>query len=351
MKDVRIELGRLITTGLGRRSLIQVYESLKQLLWAQYHERLSWDSFSSWCLGKSFPANERRQNALADEVGGANGDAIRALPAPPFRGFRRAKMEAKPDVTMRRTVRSFPIVKREHGDQLVSQAQVTCSICHRQHHHFRRGPVESEQYFRSKGWEIGSAAAKAPVDLCPQCVEARRSRKVVQMSEHKKDPEKPAVPATAPLEMTKEDGRLISRIIEEHWDANLNCYHHGWSDQKLADDVGKAVEWVRTIRDRDFGGVGDDPDVHIFLEKVMALDNETTAEERRLDELSSSTTATASLLDAVRKQMVDVTNQQNKTDRVIAEQKDRHAKMKIEVRRLVELAEKIGGPFGERKAG
>src|SRR5688572_29361691 len=136
----------------------------------------------------------------------------------------------------------------------------------------RRTNAAADDLFRKQGWEVGNNEKH---DRCPACVKG----KVIVMANHKKDEPAKVVLKAVPQakEMSREDGRLISRSIEDHWDETNACYQMGWSDKKLADDLSVPLDWVKEIRERDFGGIGDDPTIIQFIAAQIEIKSEMAA--------------------------------------------------------------------------
>lgn len=61
------------------------------------------------------------------------------------------------------------------------------------------------------------------------------------------------IKAEEPPTMSREDRRVIfSKIDDVYLDENSG-YSDGWTDQRVADDLGVPVAWVRSIRAENFG--------------------------------------------------------------------------------------------------
>lgn len=153
------------------------------------------------------------------------------------------------------------------------------------------------------------------------------------MEDHIKKTE---VQADAPVTMSREDGRLISRMIEDHWSESHARYQPGWSDAKLAADIGKPQAWVKEIRERDFGGVGEDPGVIEFIAQQVEVAGELDGLRKSLDELAMST--------------ADLSAMHTRTTSMFEKYRDRHNVLSEKVKRLGEVAKALD-PFAERKAG
>ena len=103
--DSRRELSRLILDGLKGRSLMQLYAQLKARF-AERKEALSLACFYRWVNGEAFPASRHRQIVLAEVIGGPCGEAIKHLPGPAFRGWRRRVMKESETMTSGKSLRA-----------------------------------------------------------------------------------------------------------------------------------------------------------------------------------------------------------------------------------------------------
>jgi hypothetical protein len=57
----------------------------------------------------------------------------------------------------------------------------------------------------------------------------------------------------APLNITKEERRIIFGAIDSHYFDELRGYADGWSDEKVASYLKVPVGWVRSVREENFG--------------------------------------------------------------------------------------------------
>jgi hypothetical protein len=259
--DVREQLAQLIRMGLRGRIYERIVAEMNKRLIAAGHPPLTVSAFKQWACGLTFPSTKIRQEILGEVIGGESGEAIRRLKAPPFRYWRAGyrKSEENMSIGHNQSKRVFPTVREAHGDdRLVAQAVIVCAQCGARETRVRTGTENDEDAFRKKGWTVHRRNPAG--DYCPSC-----STKEQPMKEDK--PQLKVVPveaaATVPAEVTiremsKVDGRLISREVEDHWDMAAERYQPGWGDTALAEHLGVPVEWVREIRERDFGGVGED---------------------------------------------------------------------------------------------
>ena len=105
-----------------------------------------------------------------------------------------------------------------------------------------------QQKMRHRGWEIGNRASG---DTCPDCIAAKQKKR-------NKEPEKESnvvkfVKADEPPTMSREDRRLIFAKIDEVYLDETIGYSEGWTDSRVAEDLGVPVAWVKTIRAENFG--------------------------------------------------------------------------------------------------
>jgi hypothetical protein len=221
-------------------------------------------------------------------------------------------------------LREFPTVRRPDGSgRLTFQAQIICVGCGRTFHHLKRGMIESADYFKRKGWEVGN---NADHDRCPDCADAKG--KVVKMADHKK-PE-PVAEEAQQRTLTREDGRLLSRAIEDHWDDAHKVYRTGWSDVKLATSMGAPVDWVKAIRERDFGGTGEDPGLMAFLAEQVSI-------RMDLRDLHGQLEASTLLHNGLLEELADL-------GRKIEAYRKSHGRLFDKVTRLDEQAQKLDLP-------
>jgi len=352
--ETRRQLSRLIYDGLAGRTLATLFRQLAQGF-ADAGETLAYETFVAWLSASSFPANRKRQTLLGNAVGGACGEAIKKLPSPAFRGWRRKIMsetEAKKMTTHAQSrreysrTRQFPTISHKGEDGRTHlRPVIECSACHTRESVVRQSTTHDTDLFEKKGWEVGKNHAH---DLCPMCIKERDRAKVVKMEDHvKKNGEDMAkvadrltevrhVPA-AMLEMSKEDGRIISRLIEDRWDEQGGCYKPGWSDAKLAEEVKRPVEWIKARRELDFGGTGEDPGIVDFLKAQVALSSELAGLRSEMDLLAGSVS--------------ELSSAHQKVQRQLEKYRDGHNALAGKAQRLQEVASKLTPPFPDRKAG
>jgi len=160
--------------------------------------------------------------------------------------------------------------------------------------------------FENIGWLMGKTASQHRCPSCFSAIKASRKRKdlmattstkaievsnkIVQIppltpaaaapvkpSAQPPWAEKPA-PAQTPLpetdrKLTRDDRRIIFQKIDEVYGDGATGYSAGWSDKRIAADLGVPVIWVSNIRDENFGPNIDEAMVALINEgKAMLTD-------------------------------------------------------------------------------
>lgn len=123
-------------------------------------------------------------------------------------------------------------------------------------------PNAIQKKFEQKGWVIGS---NPKWDLCPECgrKEKAKNLKVVHNVEK--------TISEQPREMSRDDRRVIFAKLDEVYLDEKRGYERGWSDQKVATDLGVPRKWVEIIRAENFGAVGVSEDMAEFLSEAETL--------------------------------------------------------------------------------
>lgn len=117
-----------------------------------------------------------------------------------------------------------------------------------------------------KGWAIG---ANAQWDLCPSC--ANKEKKMPVLSVVTPDKMTKSASETPPREMSRDDRRVIFAKLDEVYLDEKRGYDSGWSDHKVASDLGVPRKWVEIIRAENFGAIGTNEDMADFLSKAEIL--------------------------------------------------------------------------------
>lgn len=160
-----------------------------------------------------------------------------------------------------KTARRFPKHTIQMGDKRVPASKIECHKCKSVAYHTDTG-LNDDVYFKRKGWTVGNGPA---ADICATCSGRRPKLKVVPM-ETLGVPEKPR-------EMTRDERLIIMDKIRDVHDGDR--YGSGWSDKKVADDLGVPRAWVEDIRENvlQFAG-GHSADMEEYLARIAPVKTE-----------------------------------------------------------------------------
>jgi hypothetical protein len=135
-------------------------------------------------------------------------------------------------------------------------------------------------FFERRGWVVGSKPSK---DLCPGCRSARRQDHQARRA-HRESADiqetvtmaKPHIPVavdavSSPPQATREHKRLIHMKLADVYLDKQQRYDRGWSDHKVATDLGVPRAWVTHERKEYFGDGEGGEDVAEYLAKVDAV--------------------------------------------------------------------------------
>lgn len=134
--------------------------------------------------------------------------------------------------------------------------------------------------WRRRGWDIGNRPHK---DVCPACASAARKmkRRARQASDNETITQptaeiipmpQPIAPETtaaeAPTEPSREDKRVIFTKLNEVYQDETTGYTAGWTDKKVAEDLGVPLAWVASIREDNFGPERSNEEIKAALAEV-----------------------------------------------------------------------------------
>lgn len=166
-----------------------------------------------------------------------------------------------------------------------SGAVITCSACREEDFVIQTSrsglpPDVIARKFSQAGWAVGK---KPSDDLCPACIAKRvDSRKERQMD---KPQNKPALVAVPPRQMSRDDRRVIFAKLDDVYLSEKDGYAPGWSDEKVASDLGIPRAWVETIRDENFGALKDNAETRQLLAEVEGVVSQVKAIEAKVADL------------------------------------------------------------------
>lgn len=139
--------------------------------------------------------------------------------------------------------------------------------------------------FTRDGWLIGR---RPQDDKCPKCLAANAKKPALTVIPKEPEAMLPSpAPANDAREMSRDDGRVIFAKLEDVYDTNRAGYRSGWTDQKLATDLGVPRAWVEQVRKQFFGPEGGNPEIAAALAEAKALVDEARPLLARLDQLKA----------------------------------------------------------------
>ena len=186
--------------------------------------------------------------------------------------------------------RQFPITQRPYGDSGRRPfARITCSTCgaHAELNAMAHGgsmlpDSVIRKKFQERGWEISSRDNR---DRCSECVKGDRASK----TQRNPDMENKVVAITPANQQARSPGFDDNRIIyEKLTDVYVNDkvgYSNGWSDQKVATDLGVPRKWVEDIRAQFFGKLGSDSEVEQFLAEYQRAHHDAALSFSKIEKL------------------------------------------------------------------
>lgn len=126
-------------------------------------------------------------------------------------------------------------------------------------------PIAARQFFARRGWHVGK---KPKDDVCPKCIERaqneRKAQKLTLVTKERTDmghidgknlaTNNPLpIKAEPPKAMGIEDRRIVYEKIGDVYLDPKTGYSKGWTDQRIAEELGCPRAWVSEVRDMMFG--------------------------------------------------------------------------------------------------
>jgi hypothetical protein len=131
------------------------------------------------------------------------------------------------------------------------------------------------QKFEKLGWRVAGSRNDC---LCLGCVNAaaaaaERKKELPKMSADNKVVPLPAK-APEPRPMQREEGRIIYEKIKDVYVNEKVGYSDGWTDARIAKDLGAPRAWVAEVREQWFGPEGSNQEIRALIEKAESFLNE-----------------------------------------------------------------------------
>jgi hypothetical protein len=160
-------------------------------------------------------------------------------------------------------------------------------------------PDEAARRFQAKGWD--TSKGRRDRDVCPRCTQIKPLREVKTM----KSTNVVAMPvpiiadspkADAPEAMTRDDKRVIFAKLNDVYVDERVGYGDGWTDARVASDLGIARAWVAVVREENFGPEAANEEIRGLLTQAKGLIDDVHKHGEALGNLRAS-------LDAIEKRI------------------------------------------------
>lgn len=143
--------------------------------------------------------------------------------------------------------------------------------------HARTDDELEQQFVRNKltseGWLIGKKETQHRCPGCYSAIKASQARKNNEESKIVTLPVKPAEPE-APRTMSRDDRRIVFEKLNEVYVDEKTGYGPGWTDAKVATDLGVPRAWVKQLRDEMFGPEGSNEEIRATITEAQTLLND-----------------------------------------------------------------------------
>jgi len=133
-------------------------------------------------------------------------------------------------------------------------ALLQCSRCPKVGELGCRAMMPAEQMdhkFRQSGWRLDP-------HVCPDCIRISKQEKAAMTA----SPSPAAMKAQA----------AMFQLLSQHFDGETGRYAKGWSDKKISEATGIAIEHVAAFRTAGFGELKDAPEIVAFRADIAALE-------------------------------------------------------------------------------
>ncbi len=145
-------------------------------------------------------------------------------------------------------------------------------------------PFNSTHHTRPQSWFDNVIARKLEADgwktlkakdgpVCPSCVSAAEAKAANQANPApiiKDLKDLGVLTQPKPTELTKENRRVILAKLEDVYVDEATGYSAGWTDAKVAADLGVPRAWVTTLRGENFGPEGNE-EIKVALAEAKEL--------------------------------------------------------------------------------
>ena len=106
--------------------------------------------------------------------------------------------------------------------------------------------------------------------------------------------------------MTREDRRIVFEKLNEVYVNDKVGYGAGWTDEKVATDLGVPRAWVRLIREENFGDEVGNEDIRNQIKEAQTILAQVRAIEPEMRRLESENRRLLSIADKIERALADI---------------------------------------------
>lgn len=159
-------------------------------------------------------------------------------------------------------------------------------------------PEGIAQKFRNKGWVVGSRDGR---DVCQNCQRRKRKSRASSLVKQATNMIGMTIKADPPRQMSRDDRRVIFAKLNDVYIDESKGYDGGWSDQRVAKDLGVPLAWVKEIRQENFGLESSNEDARAVVKEAKDLLAEINDRRKKFDEDKEKLLRSVDLSDVVKK--------------------------------------------------
>lgn len=174
-------------------------------------------------------------------------------------------------------------------------ARAECAVCgaHEDQRISEPLPTPSALKKQFAGWRFRTKATCLTCLKPPRKMPTKPEKAPFRINKH--TTEKPAMSRTVaqlvtpanpqPTEAAKKAKRLVYQALEDYYDDVRKQYRTGNSDESVAKETGAAVEFVRSIREADFGPLGPPSELEALKIEVIQMGREVSEIHEKIERL------------------------------------------------------------------
>lgn len=122
------------------------------------------------------------------------------------------------------------------------------------------------RHFTERGWRLDRRTQ------CPACAARKKERPMATVTTIKPNAVSAAPAPSGPTPDAKAARREAHDRIAIFYDLASGRYKDGYSDQRIAEETGVAVAWVKSRREEEFGPLKEPEEIRELREELAALD-------------------------------------------------------------------------------